>query len=48
MPEDHYATVVENICQCPECEKKFTIDWDAEYVNGMWRNLSKLHEITMT
>jgi Zn finger protein HypA/HybF involved in hydrogenase expression len=30
---------------CPECNASWTIDTDAEFVDGQWRDLTKLHPI---
>lgn len=27
---------------CPECQETFDVDTDAEFVNGSWRDLTKL------
>lgn len=31
-------------CTCPECNTQYDIDYDAEFTNGMWHNLTKIHE----
>ena len=30
---------------CPTCKAKLSIDVDAEFVDGMWRDLTTLHKV---
>lgn len=39
-----YETDIMTVCKC--CGKWWRIDNDAEFVNGMWRNLTTLKDIT--
>jgi len=44
MPDD-CLTTENNTCQCQNCGSRFVIDADAEFVDGMWRDKTRLHEI---
>jgi predicted Zn finger-like uncharacterized protein len=44
MPSVHGLSKANGLVQCPECKKYLTIDYDAEFVDGRWRDLTKLFE----
>jgi hypothetical protein len=39
---DSYQTQAD----CPTCESRWTVDYDAEFVDGSWRDLTRLIERT--
>lgn len=30
---------------CKECQRRYTVDWDAEFEGGRWRDLTQLHPV---
>jgi len=45
IPEE-CLTTVDDTCQCSECGSRFVIGYDADFVDGVWRDLTKLYEIS--